>query len=819
MLWHDLRHSVRTLLKSLGFTTVVILTLALGIGANSLIFTLVNALLLRPLPVENPERVVAVYTSDFSSTRYGTSSYSDYIDFRNRNRVCSQLVAYRQGQFALSIDGVNERVFGEIVSGNYFSALGLKPAQGRGFSPEEDKTPGERPVAVISNKLWQNRFDGDPAIIGRVIKVSDYPFTIVGVMPEKFSGLRREMAVDLWIPTMMVDQVLPGGNDLVDRGSRSYFVIGRLKTGITLGQAEAEFRAIGEHLFKEWPQYWGNVRKESRVISLVPESRARVPMQIRTPLVTFMALLMTMVGLVLLIACANITNLLLARAAARRKEIAIRLSLGAGCGRLIRQLITESLLLALLGGVAGLLLARWGVSLLMAFKPLVSNPIEIDLGGDWRVFGFTLGLSLLTGVLFGLSPALAASRQDIVTSLKGETGIGIRCGRLRGALVITQVALSLILLICSGLFIRGLRNASAIDLGFDADNLLVMSLDLGLQGYTQATGRNFSTQLLDRVRALPGVESASYSDRLPLGLGRSRYGLTIEGYTAQPGESTEVMAASVGPGYFETLRIPVLRGRAFNEQDRVGGAGVVVVNETFARRYWPGQYPIGKHIQMSYDAANPQYNPEVVGVVKDGKYSTLGEESTPYFYLNLLQLYGASPTLIVRTRGNPIHYLQAVRNEVAALDKNLRTYDVKTMRQHLGLALLPIRLAGSVLGIFGLVALILTVAGVYGVMAYSVAQRTREMGIRMALGAEAGTVLKLVVKQGLGLTLSGVVLGLVASLTLTRLVKSLLFGVSATDPLTFIMVVLLLIATAMLACYVPARRASKVDPLVVLRYE
>ena len=819
-LWQDMRYGARMMVKNPGFTLIAVVTLALGVGANSVIFSVVNALLLRPLPVEKPEQLAAVYTSDFSSTQYGASSYPDYVDFRDRNQVFSGTVAYMPTAFSLNVDGTNERAFGEVVSGNYFSTLGVKPALGRGFLPEEDRTPGERAVVVIGHKLWQNRFGGDPAVVGRAIKLNGHPFTIVGVAPEKYSGLIRGIASDLWVPAMMIKQAAPSADYLVERGDRGFLVMGRLKPGVTFYQAQADFRRIAEQLFKEWRQEWTNVRNQSRVISLLPEGQARILPDLRTPVLIIMSLLMTVVGLVLLIACANVANMSLARATARRKEIAVRLSLGASRGRLIRQLITESLSLSLLGGVAGLLIGVWGTDLLMAFKPPAPVPIEIDLGADWRVLGFTFGLSLLTGVLFGLAPALAASRPDLVASLKDEAGGATGRGRLRGALVIAQVALSLMLLICSGLFIRSLRNASSVDLGFDADNLLAMSMDLQLQGYTEPAGRNFSRQLLDRVRALPGIVSASVTDELPLGSG-SRRAITIEGYTAQPGESTEVNSSSVAPGYIETLGVPMLRGRAFNEQDREGSPGVVIVNEAFARRYWSGQEPIGKRIQMGVARSGANDSPylEVVGVVKDGKYVTLDEEARPFFYLNLAQRYQSSPTLIVRTSGNPLDYLPAVRGEVAALDKNLPLYDVKTMRQHLGLALLPARLAGSVLGVFGVVALIMAAAGIYGVMAYSVAQRTREIGVRMALGASAGAVLRLMTRQGMKLTLAGMAIGLAASLALTRLMKSMLFGVSATDPLTFVVVPLLLIMVAMLAALIPARRAARVDPMVALRVE
>jgi len=537
------------------------------------------------------------------------------------------------------------------------------------------------------------------------------------------------------------------------------------------------------------------------------------------PLMIFAALLLSVVGLVLLIACANIANLLLARAAARRREIAVRLALGAGRWRLIRQLLTESILLALLGGAAGLMLAVWGTDLLMAFKPPVPIPLEINLPLDWRVIGFLSGLSLLTGVVFGLVPALAASRPEVVSALKDDSNASGSRGRLRGALVIVQVAVSALLLICAGLFLRSLQNASSIDPGFDADNLLAMSMDLQLQGYDEARGQQFSTQLLERVRALPGVVSASLTETLPLGFG-GRSGITIEGYNTQQGEDMEVHNSTVAPGYFETLRIAMQQGRTFDAQDQANAPGAVIVNEAFARRYWPGQNALGKRIQIgSGDGTDNAPYLTVVGVTKDGKYNSLGEEATPFFYRAATQAYVSTPTLLVRTQSNPTNALATVRSAVEALDKNLPLYDVKTMRQHLGIALLPARLAGSALGIFGLLALLLAAAGLYGVMANVVAGRTREIGIRMALGADALAVLRLILQQGMRLVLIGLGLGLAAALAVTHLLKSLLFGVSTTDPLTFAGIAVLLTAVALLACWIPARRATKVDPMIALRYE
>ena len=820
--WQDAKYGVRMLVKTPGFTLVAVLTLALGIGANATIFSVVNAILLRPTPVNKPEELAALYTSDFSGPLYGTSSYPDYVDFRDRSDVFSGLVAYQFTPFSMTVGEASERVFGEVVSGNYFSMLGVRLARGRGFLPEEDRTPGTHPVVVISHALWQNRFGGDAALVGRTLVLNGHPFTVVGIAPEGYSGLLRGLRAELWVPMMMQKQALPGSDDLTNRGSRSTFLMGRLKPGATLAQAQAQMDVVAGQLHEAYQQQWTDVRQQARVVTVVPEREARVFPGVRGAVLGFFALLMGVVGLVLLVACANVANLMLARASARRREIAIRLALGAGRFRLMRQLVTESVLLSLLGGGAGLLFAAWGTGLLMAFRPPLPFPIDLPLALDGSVLVFTFSVAVVTGLLFGLAPAWTASRHDPLSALKDEgtsATASLRKGRLRSAFVVAQVTLSLLLLVGAGLFLRSLRNATTIDPGFDPENLLITSVDLQLHGYDDAKGLAFYRDVADRLRALPGVEAVGLADGLPLSLGGMRRGITVGDYTPKPGEDVEVSTAAVGPGYFETLRVPILRGRGIAEQDVAGAPGVVVVNEAFARTYWPGQEPLGKRIQMGIGVGADTPYWEVIGVAKDGKYVTLGEEARPFFYLPLLQRYGSSAEMVVRTKGEPLAQLPAVRGAVQALDKTLPLLEPRTMTQHLGISLFPARVAGWLLGTFGGLALLLATLGIYGVMAYSVTQRTREIGVRIALGAAPADVLRLVVGRGLRLTAVGMALGLAAALGVTQLLTGLLYGISPADPITYVGVVLLLGTVALAACYIPARRATRIDPMVVLRYE
>ena len=819
-LLQDVRYGLRMLVKNPGLTAVAAISLALGMGANTTIFSLINTAFLRPLPVEKPDELVMIYTSDFSGPAHGSSSYPDYLEIRDKTGVLSGVLASSVQPLSMSSGGQTERVSGEIVSGNYFSLLGVKPVLGRNFLPEEDQVPGAHPVALVSYGLWQRRFGSDPNIVGQLLTLNGEPVTIVGVAPDGFPGLQRMFPVDLWVPMMTLSRLSGGRDRLSERGSRWLALVGRLRPNTTVAQAQTSLTVLAGQLKETFGSAWIDVKGEGRRITVVPESKARVHPRIRGDVVGFMGLLMAVVGLVLLIACANVANLLLARATGRQKEIAIRLSLGAGRARLVRQLLTESILLSVLAGGFGLLIAFWTNNMLLAFKPPIAFPITLDLTPDVRVLGFTGVLSLLTGVIFGLAPALQTSRPDLVPALKDEAGAittGQRGPGLRNAFVVTQFALSLLLLIGAGLFLRSLRNASSIDPGFDPDNVLTMSVNLQLNGYSEPRGKQFSRQLSDRLQELPGVVSATLSAFPPLNpLFGSRRRVFVAGYNPRPGEDMEFHYNIVGPEYFQTLRIPLLSGRGFAVQDGEGAPGVLIVNETFARRFWPGQEPLGKRLGVS----GPQGNLlEVIGIARDGKYNSLGEDPKPFFYLPALQHYNSRVTVLTRTAGDPKGMLAAVRQEIRALDPNLPVTEVSTLIEYLGVSLFPARAAATLLAILGLVALLLASVGIYGIMSYSVGRRAREIGIRMALGAQRRDVLGLVVGQGMRVIGVGVAVGLAGALALTRFLSTWLYGISATDPVTFAGTPLLLAGVALVASYLPARRAARVDPIVALRYE
>jgi predicted permease len=814
VLLQDIRFGVRRLLKSPGFALAALLSLGLGIGANTAIFSLVNTVLFRPFPVPSSHELVSVSVKG-KDDAMRAFSHPNYLDFRDRNEVLSGLFLHRFAPMSLSRGGQNERIWGYLVSGNYFDALGVKAMLGRTFTQEEDQVKLAHPVAVISHLSWRQRFGADPRIVGRDVIINNRAFKIIGVAPEGFKGTELIYTPEIWVPMMMQPWIEPGRNWLDRRGSENCFAVGRLKPGVSRAQAEASLNLLAQQLAQEYPD-----SNEGQRIELVPPGFV-VPM-LRGAVVSFTGVLMVTVALVLLIACTNLASLLLARATERQREIAIRLSLGAGRWRIVRQLLTESVLLAVGGGAMGVLLAAWLLDLVVAFRPPVDFPLSFALALDWRVLVFSLAVSVITGVLFGLAPALQATRPDLVAALKDTTSqSGFRRSRLRSGLVVAQIALSLVLLIAAGLVLRALQQLQTRSPGFEVENGLLLSFDVGLQGYERDRGREFQRQFVERVAALPGVKSASLTDLVPLSLSYSSDGFFVEGQPPVRGANVpSAMVSSVGLNYFSTMGIPLLAGRDFTERDQADAPLVVIVNETFVRRFFPEVNAPREAVGRRVSSRGPD-GPfmEIAGVAQDGKYWMIGEAPRPFVYYPILQAYNSFTTLVVRTASDPKAMVGAIRGEARKLDANLPLFDIKTMTEHMELSLFPARIAAALLGSFGLLALALAAIGIYGVTAYSVAQRTREIGIRVALGARPAQVLKLVLGQGLVLTLSGVVIGLAAAFALTRLMASVLFDLSATDPVTFVFITLLLTAVALAACWVPAARAAKVDPMVALRHE
>ncbi len=814
--WQDLRYGARILLKQPGFTLMAILTLSLGIGANTAIFSVVNALLLRPSLAAQPEQMVRL---DKLEQGIGNlTSFPNYRDLVEGTHSFSALAAFSASPVNLGQGDSTRKVFGLSVTGNYFPAFGMRAAFGRTFGAESDGTSGAHPVAVVSYGAWRRRFGADPELVGKMIVLNGQQFTVIGIMPEGFrGGWPLGVAPEIWTPMTMHPQLKPGGDLFGDRGNHCLHVFGRLKPEVSQAQAQAEISLVVGRLAETYPEEnRGLENAKVYPIDNLPE----VPMRV---IPVFMGLVTVIAGLVLLLVCANVANLLLSRAVQRQQEVAIRLALGAGRRRLIRQLLTESLLLALVGGAAGCLLAFCVTSLLRSFPPPTPVPVEFNLTLDWRVLCFTLAVSLLSGVLFGLAPAWHASKLDLIPMLKDDRrGGGGKKARfsLRNLLVISQVAVSLVFLTCAGLFTRSLQQANNVDPGFEIERVLTVPLDLDSVGYDEARGGLFYRQLLDQVERMPGVQSATLAKFVPArweGAGSSE--VAVEGSDAPGGDYPSFRLNLVGPRYFETMGIPVLAGREFNNRDSEGAPLVVIINETMARRFWPGpQSALGRRLRLVErgNVLGPYY--EVVGVVKDSKYRSLGEEPQSFFYVSGLQDYRQQTVLHVRTVGESGLLRSAVRDRVLALDKGLMI-EVATMRENLAAAFLPARVAAIVLGLVGLFGLSLAVVGIYGVISYAVSQRTGEIGLRMALGAQSRDILRLIIGQGMALTLIGVGLGVAVALALTRFLTSLLAGVSAADPLTFLAVPLLLTTVAVFACWIPARRATKVDPMIALRCE
>lgn len=800
----DLRHAVRLLARSPGFTAVAVLTLAVGLGANATVLSWVRGLLIEPLPgVPRQEELLVVS----GTSRNGDHRSLSIPDARSldQDQDRARVVAFEVVPMSLAAGETPERVWGSIVTGSFFDVLGVRAAHGRTFRPEEDSTPKTHPVAVLAHHFWQDRFEGDPAVVGRTVLLNRLPFTVVGVAPEGFHGAQVGFRPDLWVPLAMQELVVPGGNWIDERGSRWLMGLARLRPGVSPEQADAAIQAVSARLGQDWPDTNNGV-----VFRLVPFWKA--PEGPSGFLMPVLAVLGAMAALVLLLACANVANLLLARALGRRREIAVRSSLGAGRGRLVRQLLAESLLLALPAGALGALLALAGVRLLAAFIPPLDVPVAPVFRLDAQVLAFTAALTLTTGLLFGLAPAAQTSPSRIADVLRDESAstLGGRKGRARSVLVAAQVALSCLLLVAAGLFLRSLRRGGEIDTGFATRSALLASLDLFPAGYDDARGRIFYRRLLERLGRLPGVESATVAALLPLGLGSSSTNLRIDGYEPAPGEEVVIDYNNVGPGYFETLGIPVA-GRGFDLRDGEDGAPAMVVNETMARRYWPGRSALGGRVRCQGRDFT------VVGIAGDGKYNRLGEPPKAFFYVPILQLYRSRAVIHLKTAGDPLELAPTLRAEVLRLDPNLPLSAVKSMRQHLRLSLFNQRLAASFLGAFGLLALVLATVGLYSVVRYTVSQRTRELGVRMALGAQPGDVARMVLREGMVLALAGLAAGLAGAFAVTRFLEGQLLGVSATDPLVFAGVALLLAGVCALASWLPARRAAAVDPMTALR--
>lgn len=820
-LWQDIRYGARMLLKNPGVSAIAIISLALGIGANTTIFTAVNAILLNPLPVKDISHLVEVDTTDAITratvanvTKIGVS-YPNCRDYARLNDVFDGLACYMFVRLTWSGGAEPKRVDGQLVSANYFDVLGLRPALGRFFFPNEDQKPSGNTVAVVSYSFWVNRLGKDSSVIGKVLQLDATPFTVIGVAPRGFKGpFTLDSPDQIWMPSSMSPQVTSGflRDWFNDRRALLASSVARLKPGISITEADASLKTIAAQLESEYSK-----DNAGRSVILTPLADTTVGDQ-QSEITLAGGVLMGVVSLVLLIACANLANLLLAQSARREREMSLRAALGAGRGRIMRQLITESMLLALIGGALGLLIAYWGRTALWSFRPSFIEAGGVNLALDWRVLVFTLAVSIFTGVIFGIAPAIKSCRVDLAETLKvGGRGNspGWRSNPLRSLLVVSQIAFAMIALIAAGLFIRSMENAQRMSIGFESRKLFTMRVDLGALHYTEGRGQRFFQESVERAKSTPEVVAATVSSNSPIGGGHGRT-VFPEGQDVTTGyRGTLTWVDDVTPGYFSTLRIPLTEGRDFNASDRANTALVVVVNEAMAKHFWPNENALGKRFHF-IDETKLR---EIVGIVGNTVIDNIGEQPQPVIYMPYAQDYSPFAAIVVRTKGDPQSIVPSVRAQIQSLDPSLAITNVQTIGQIIGQGLWAPRMGAALLGLFGMLALILATVGVYGVLWYSVTQQTRDIGIRMALGAEPSTVLKLVVGEGLKLTAAGLVVGLIGAVLGVRVLSSLLFNVSTYDPVTFVGVSLVLILTAALACYIPARRATRVDPLIALRCE
>lgn len=813
-LLQDLRYALRRLTRSPGFTLVAALSLALGIGANTAIFSVVNGIMLKGIPVENVSSLVEIYFSEENGYPYATASYPDFESLRDGlPGVFEGVTAWNLALARMDRGEEVDVVMGETVSGNYFALLGVVPALGRGFLPEEDATPGTHFVTVLSHGYWEHALGADPEVVGRTIRINSRPYTVVGVAPEGFNGMMRGLVPDFWVP-MMMEGVIQGSSvdRLQRRGSRNLFIKGRLNPGITVEQAEAALATLSANLAEAYPE-----TNQNRAFSILPTKDVAIHPLVDRMLLPVATLLLTVVGLVLLIACVNLASFLLARAADRRKEIALRLAVGAKRWNLVRQLLTETTLLSFLGAGGGVLLAYWTLDLLLSFKPPLPVPVNLDIRIDGTVLGFTALVAVMAGLAFGLVPALQATSPDLAPVLKdeGATTQGRRRLSLRNGLVVTQVAVSLVLLVGAGLFVRSLQKAQGIDPGFITEEAVLLWPNMQLSGFSEDEGRQVYLELEERLAALPGVTDVGLVSRLPLGAGVQTTGVNIEGVQPPAGrEETDVDDTAVSAEYFEAMGIPILRGRNFGPDDGPESPRVVIVSEAAAERFWPGQNPVGKTVRYSETSSA-----QVIGVAADTKVRTLGEAPRPFLYDHARRYYSEALTILVKGDRPSTELLPGVRRAALEVSPTMVVLELKTMEEHMGLLLFAPRMAALLLSVFGALALVLAGVGLYGLVSYAVSRRTREVGIRISLGADAGRVINMVMGGGMRLALVGGVIGMALSASVTWVLSGYLYGIGPLDLATFLAIPLLLGGVALGAAYVPARRASRVDPVEALRSE
>jgi predicted permease len=816
-LLQDLKYGLRQLLRNPGFTAVAILTLALGIGVNTGIFSLAGAVLFPRFAGAHPSRLAAIYTSGIQRSGYSSSSYPDYVSYREHSRAFSGIAAFVRVEAAWTHGRTTELPWAEIVSNNYFNVLGVKPFKGRFFLPTENRSAGPAPVVVVSYRFWRTHMESTPAPGGRALMLNGRLFTVAGVAPRDFEGVQLNWGhpPDFWLPVSAEKTFLHRANLLSERQARWCLMVGRLAPGVTLAKAGSEIRLMAEQLERAYPE-----ADKGRTAFVLPFDQGRIWPTWRQKISGTLWLLELFAGLVLLVACADVANLLLARGISRQKEIGVRLALGSGRLRIVRQMFTESLLVSLAGATVGLLLARWLVQWAMTFRQLFTIQLDrLPAALDGRVLAFAVSLAILSALVSGLLPSLRVSRLDLNASLKqsgAQSSAAGRHQRLRRWLTVAEVTVAFIAMAGAGMLLRTLWTLDSTDLGLNPRHVLSASTEVFTRGYKTAEGVRFYSEMLRRIRALPGVRSAALALDSPLTTMHLWKPVeNVDGESRNPEAWKTVEGNIVSPGYFETLGIALLRGRDFKPEDDQTAPAVAIVNRTMAQTFWPNDNPVGKRLRIQ----GARGEAEVVGVVADVKQHEVWKDDEPMLYQPFSQAFPHSCHLLVRTHGNPMDLLPAVRQQVSEIDPQVPIYGAETLEQVAADSMAEPRMTASLVSLFGGLVLFLAVAGIYGVIAYWVTERTHEIGVRMALGAERRDVLRMVVGQGLRLALIGVAIGIAGAFVLTRFLASLLYGVKATDPLTFIAVSFILIAVALLACYIPARRAAKVDPMVALRYE